>query len=309
MANNNNDKNNKTEGILRRIVNGAVEGMRTGLNVEKNRGILETLAKRASSKEGQFYATLADPNAYYDKQGFGSAGTGMRAAQQAYQGSETARAAMKAKGVATPTSQLASATSIHNKLQGELGIGQFVPHPLTGDMVNYNSMDGTLQAFYVKEFQSRLMGMNDEQVDAMLQKQFAKLNKMKRAHDDAVELAKVKDLKGWEARQLKNKELTKKWAKYRKENNLEGTGAIGYGELIFPILKNFAVALRDTDYGKLGTGLLDVAKQGGEKFFKSAQDIYKEAQKETQEGSPNFSTMDNQHINKRWNTGIRRGGN
>jgi len=188
MANNNNDKNNKngkngTESILSRIASRAMKGMRRGANIPENQGILQTLAQRASSPTGQFYATLADPNAYYDKQGFGSAGTGMRSAQQAHQGAETARAAMQAKGIATPTSRLNSATSIHNKLQGELGIGVPVPHPLTGKMVDYNSLDKHMKAFYVKEFQARLMGMDDKQVDAMLKKQFATLHAKKEEYN------------------------------------------------------------------------------------------------------------------------------
>ena len=123
------ENKNKTEGILGRIVDGAIKGMRTGLNVEKNRGILETLAERASSKEGQFYATLADPNAYYDKQGFGSAGTGMRSAQGAYQGAVLAKAKARAAGMPTPTAMLNNKRLVWSELMGDEYGGVMVPDP------------------------------------------------------------------------------------------------------------------------------------------------------------------------------------
>jgi len=119
-------RENKTEGILSRIVKRTVEGMRTGLNVEKNKGILATLAERASSPTGQFYATLADPNAYYDKQGFGSAGTGMRAATGARQAAikgeadvGLTKAKSAASGYATPTARLNAARAVWSKYMGD----------------------------------------------------------------------------------------------------------------------------------------------------------------------------------------------
>ena len=139
MANNNNDKNNKTEGILGRIVKRAVQAVRTGANIPEGKTILGEFARRASTKEGQFYATLADPNAYYDKQGFGSAGTGMRAAQGAYQGAVLAKAKARAAGMPTPTAMLNNKRLVWSELMGnETDGGAMMPDPR--DPVN---ADGT----------------------------------------------------------------------------------------------------------------------------------------------------------------------
>ena len=131
---NNNDKNNKngkngTESILSRIASRAMKGMRRGANIPENQGILQTLAQRASSPTGQFYATLADPNAYYDKQGFGSAGTGMRTAQQAHQGAQSALAKQRAVGMPTPTAMLNNKRLVWSELMGDEYGGVMIPDP------------------------------------------------------------------------------------------------------------------------------------------------------------------------------------
>jgi len=117
---------NQTESILSRIASRAMKGMRRGANIPENQGILQTLAQRASSPTGQFYATLADPNAYYDKQGFGSAGTGMRAATGARQAAikgeadvGLTKAKSAASGYATPTARLNAARAVWSKYMGD----------------------------------------------------------------------------------------------------------------------------------------------------------------------------------------------
>ena len=259
---------NKTESILSRIANRAMKGMRRGANIPENQGILQTLAQRASSPTGQFYATLADPNAYYDKQGFGSAGTGMRSAQQAHQGAETARAAMQAKGIATPTSQLASATSLHNKLQGDYGVGKPVPHPITGEIVDYNALDGTLQSFYVKEFQARLMGLNDGQVRAMLKKQFAKLTKMKEIQEKTRNEMKKRDPEEYKKWVQKNKDSVAFWTEYNKKYGYKPTaGEPGNVDFAFNALLEFGRIMRNTDF----PGVVGAFAQTGGEMYKDAK--------------------------------------
>ena len=184
-------KSSTGDGIIKGIRNSQfMKGAKGLLNMDQDpkSSFFGQLAKRMSSKEMQYYNTLADRDSYGP---FGDASAARIKAGERYKSIETQEAANLSKGLATPTAILKAKTQIHNKLMGGDYGGKSVRNPITGKMERYDKMSDDAQALYTNQIFDKLRnGYGVERIKTMIAGDARKDQKVKEQASNWLALSK-----------------------------------------------------------------------------------------------------------------------